>query len=168
MRISRITIVAAAAATMIASGAGFAVAGTGAAQRPARSGTEHFNLMSTRASASRYVIIASGLFTAGGVVVSGATVDTVRLPAGTFKVSHGSSGTIVKDQSNPRTCWADFVVTTKITLGDGTRAYRRIGGSGKATVSAIEIARKIKGVCSATATPLFSEETITATLHVHV
>jgi hypothetical protein len=168
MRISRISIVATAAATMIASGAGFAVASTGAAQRSASSGTEHFYLMSTRANASRYVVIATGKFTAGGVDVAGATADTVRLAAGTFKVSHSSAGTIIKDQSNPKTCWADFVVTTKITLGHGTRAYKGISGSGKATISAIQIARKIKGACSATATPLFSEETITATVHVHL
>ncbi len=167
MRISRISIVAAAAASMIASGAGFAVASTGAAQRHASSGTEHFYLMTTEPSASKYTIIATGFFTAGGVDMSKNAVDSVKLAGGTFSVRLGLPGNITKSVVNPKTCLAEFAVTFKITLGDGTRAYKGIGGSGTAVVSAIGITSRSHGACNPSVNPTVEEQTITAVAHVH-
>jgi hypothetical protein len=168
MRINRIAVVAAAAATMIGSGAGLALASTSTGQRPAASGTEHFSLMTTQPSASKYVVIASGLFTAGGVDISGSTVDLVRLPAGTFKINHGSAVHIISEKLNPRTCLMNFAATAKFKLEDGTRGYKGISGSGKALISGTAIARRSHGQCNPNASPVVSEQTISATAHVHL
>jgi hypothetical protein len=166
MRISRITIVGAVAATMIASGAGLALASTSAVQRPAASGTEHFNLMSTQPSASKYVVIASGLFTASGVDVSGNTVDLVKLPGGTFKINHGSAIHIISEKLNQQTCLLSFAASAKFTLEKGTGRYKGISGSGKAVIRGLGIARRTKGQCNPNANPVASEQTITGTAHV--
>jgi hypothetical protein len=166
MRISRITIVGAVAATMIAGGAGLAVASTSTVQRPAASGTEHFNLMTTQPSASKYVVVASGLFTAGGVDLSGNTVDLIKLTGGTFKINHGSAVHIIKEKFNPKTCLMDFAATAKFTVEKGTGAYKHISGSGKALISGLAIARRSKGQCDQNANPVVSEQTITATAHI--
>jgi hypothetical protein len=166
MRISRITVAGAIAATVIASGTGLAVASASPVQRPAVSGTEHFSLMTTQPSASKYVVIASGVFTAGGVDLSGNSVDLVKLPHGSFKINHGTAVHIVKMRLNPRTCLEVFVATAKITVGHGKGAYKAIKGSGKATISGLAIARRSKGRCNPNANPAVSEQTITASAHV--
>jgi hypothetical protein len=166
MRIGRITVAAVAAATMIASGAGLATASASTIRQTAASGTEHFSLMTTQPSASKYTIIASGLFTAGGVDLSGSKADLARLPGGTFKIDHGGQIHIVKQSVNPKTCLAQFVATTKFTLGAGTGAYKGITGSGKATLSGLGIAPRAKGKCNPNGTPLAWEQTITASAHV--
>lgn len=166
MRINRIAVVGAAAATMIASGAGLALASSGTAQRPASSGTEHFSLMTTQPSASKYVVVASGLFTAGGVDLSGNTVDLIKLPGGTFKINHGSAVHVIKEKFSPRTCLMDFAATAKFTVEKGTGAYKHISGSGKALITGLAIARRTKGQCNQNANPQVSEQTITATAHI--
>lgn len=166
MRISKIAVVAAAAATMIASGTGLAVASASTVQRAAVSGTEHFNLMTTQPSTSKYTIIASGLFTAGGVDRSGNNVDVVKLPAGSFKINHAGPVHVIKQQLNRHTCLMNFAATAKFTVGHGTGAYKGITGSGKALISGLGIARRTKGQCNPNANPLVLEQTITATAHV--
>jgi hypothetical protein len=166
MRISRITVASAVAATLIASGTGLAAAGASAALRPAVSGTEHFSLMTTQPSTSRYVVIASGLFTAGGVDVSGNKVDLVKLPGGSFKINHGTAVHVLRQHLNAKTCLVSFAATGKFTVGQGKGAYKGISGSGKALVSGLAIARRTKGRCNLNATPAVLEQTITATAHV--
>jgi hypothetical protein len=166
MRSSKIAVVAAVAATMIASGAGLAVASASTVQRAGVSGTGHFNLMTTEPSTSKYTIIASGLFAAGGVDRSGNTVDLVKLPAGSFKINHSGSTHIVRQKLNQRTCLMEFAATANFTLGHGTGAYKGITGSGKALISGMAIARRTKGRCNLNATPLVAEQTITAAAHV--
>jgi hypothetical protein len=168
MRINRIAVVGAAAATMIASGAGLALASVGTAQRPASSGTEHFSLMTTQPSASKYVVIASGLFTAGGTDTSGNTVDSVKLTGGTFKINHNFPTHIVKEQFNQKTCLETFVATSKFTVENGTGKYKGISGSGSARISGLAIARRTSGKCNMNANPTVSEQTIIATAHVHL
>jgi hypothetical protein len=168
MRISTIAVAGTAAAAIIASGAGFAAASTSTVQRSAASGTEHFSLMTTQPSASKYVVIASGLFTASGVDISGNSVDLVKLSGGTFKINHGSAVHILKEKLNPQTCLLQFAATAKFKLEDGTRAYKGISGSGKALISGLGIARRSHGQCNPNANPLVSEQTITATGHVHL
>lgn len=144
MRSGRIAAIGAAAAVMTVGGTGLAAASASTVQRPAASGTEHFSLMSTQPNGSKYTIIATGLFTAGGVDVSGSKSDLVKLPGGTFKISHGQ-GHVIKQRVNPQTCLAVFVDSAKFTVGSGTGAYKGISGSGKALVSFTGIARKAKG-----------------------
>jgi hypothetical protein len=168
MHINRIAVVGAAAAAMIASGTGLALAGTSPVHRPAASGTEHFSLMTTQPSASKYVVIASGLFTAGGTDTSGNTVDSVRLTGGTFKINHNFPTHVVKEQFNQKTCLVTFVVTSKFTVEDGTGKYKGITGSGSARISGLAIARRTGGKCNMNANPTVSEQTIAATAHVHL
>jgi hypothetical protein len=168
MRISTIAVAGTAAAAMIASGAGLAAASTSTVQRSAASGTEHFSLMTTQPSASRYVVIASGLFTASGVDISGNTVDLVKLSGGTFKINHGSALHILKEKLNRQTCLMQFAATAKFTVEDGTRAYRGISGSGKALISDLGIARRSHGQCNPNANPVSLEQTISATGHIHL
>jgi hypothetical protein len=155
----------AATATMI-SGAGLAAASTRPAS-PAVSGTEHFYLMTTQPTASKYSVIATGVFTAGGVDVSGNTTDKVDLPGGTFKIHHGGPVHVVKEKLNRKTCLADFEGTASFTVANGTGAYKGISGSGKAVISELEIARRnSRGACNLNATPVVNEQTITAKAHV--
>jgi hypothetical protein len=130
---------------------------------PPRSGTEHFYLMTTQPTASRYAIIATGVFTAGGTDIAGGTTDTVKLPGGTFKVNHGGQPHIIKQQANPATCLELFEARSKITIGGGTGKYARLTGSGSATIKDLAIAGRTKtGACDFNANPVVNEETITA------
>jgi len=151
-------------ATMI-TGAGLAAASARPAS-PAKSGTEHLALMTTLPSTSKYTVIASGLFTAGGVDISGNTTDLVKLSDGTFKVHHGGALHIVKQQLNRKTCLAVFEATASLTLSGGTGAYKGISGSGKAVINSQFIARRSKGACNPNLTPTVVEQTINATAHV--
>ena len=150
-----------AAATMLIGGVGLASASARPAG-PAVSGTEHFYLMTTLPSTSRYTIIATGLFTAGGTDISGNTTDLVKLPGGTFKIHHGGAIHIVKQQLNRKTCLAVFDATASFTVGNGTGRYHGISGSGKAAINQMLIARRSKGACNPNLNPVVNEQTITA------
>jgi hypothetical protein len=161
---------AAAGAVAIAAalcGTGLASASASGAA-PSASGTEHFYLMTTQPSASRYSIIATGVFTTGGIDISGATTDTARVNGGTFKIHHRAIH-IIKQQLNPRTCLGQFEATASFTLGGGTGAYKKLVGSGKALISDLAIfPRNSKGVCNTNGNPVVNEQTITATAHVRL
>ena len=167
MRKTIAVLASAAAATMLVGGLGLASASARTAG-PAVSGTEHFYLMTTQPSASKYAVIATGVFTAGGTDISGNTTDLVRLPGGTFKVHHGGALHIVKQQLNQKTCLAVFEATASLTVGNGTGKYKGISGSGKAVINEMIIARRTKGACNPNATPLVNEQTITAKATVHL
>jgi hypothetical protein len=151
--------------------AAIAVAGTvtgsslaAASSRTASSGTEHIYLMSTQRTASKFEVVASGVFTAAGTDISGTTTDTVKLPGGTFKANHGGPPHIIKQQVNTKTCFFLFEASGKVTLNRGTGKYKGISGSGKALITDLGIfARNSKGACNPNANPVASEETITAT-----
>jgi hypothetical protein len=143
-------------------GAGLAAASVRPAAPP-KSGTEHIYLMTTQPTESRYAVIATGVFTAGGTDIAGNTTDTVKLPGGTFKINHGGQPHNVKQQVDPTTCLGVFEATAKITVGGGTGKYRRITGSGSATINDMAIASRTKrGVCDFNANPVVNEQTITA------
>ncbi|HUC25063.1 MAG TPA: hypothetical protein VMA73_20330 [Streptosporangiaceae bacterium] len=166
MRKTMGAVLGSAAAIVIVGGAGLATAAASPAGSAA-SGTEHFSLMTTQPSASKYVIIAAGVFTAGGTDVSGSKTDTAKFANGTFKVHHGGALHVTKEKVNPKTCLAQFAGTTRITLGGGTGAYKGISGSGTAKISALEVAkRNSKGACNLNSAPASNEETITATVHI--
>jgi hypothetical protein len=165
------TLIAIPTAVLLLSGAGLAGTSLASASvaspaHSAASGTEHFYLMTTQASAARYTVIATGVFTAGGVDISGNKIDTVKLTGGGFKINHGGVDHVITQQINPRTCLAKFVVSGKFTVFAGTGAYKGISGSGKALVDVLAIGARKNGQCNMNANPAFSEETITATAHV--
>lgn len=135
---------------------------------PAASGTEHLHLMTTMPSASRFSVIATGVFTAGGTDVSGRTTDKLELPGGAFKVNHGGRIHVITEKLNQKTCLGDFVAKADLTIGDGTGRYKGISGTGQAVLSELFIARRSKGACSPNLTPVVLQETISATAHVKV
>ena len=165
MRKTIAVLASGAAATMLVGGAGLASASARPAS-PAVSGTEHIYLMTTERSASRYAVIATGLFTAGGTDISGSTTDLVKFPGGSFKVHHGGPLHIIKQQVNQKTCLAVFEATTRFTIGNGTGKYKGISGSGKAVIIEQAIARRTKGACNLNLNPAVNEQTITAKAHV--
>ena len=154
------TALAGAATAVLVSGVGLAAT----SPRSAASGTEHFSLMTTQPSASKYVVIASGLFTAGGVDIAGSTADLVKLTGGTFKVHHGGAVKIIKEQINPQSCLAMFEATSPVTFGNGTGAYKGISGKGTALITDYAIlAKNSHGACNPNANPRFNQQTIKAT-----
>jgi hypothetical protein len=165
MRKSIAAIIGAAATVALVGGAGLAAASASSAS-PAASGTEHFYLMTTQPSSSKYEVIATGVFTASGTDISGNTVDTVKLTGGGFKITHNGAFRIIKQSVNPKTCFAVFVAKASFTVGHGTGAYKGISGSGTATISDIAIGPKSKGKCNLNVNPIANEETITASPHV--
>jgi hypothetical protein len=152
--------------TVVAAAGAWAGVANAAPASPAASGTEHFNLMTTQPSASKYVIIAAGVFTAGGTDTSTNTTDVARFANGSFKIHHGGPLNIIKHQVNQKTCLAMFEAKQAFTLGNGTGAYKGISGSGKATITILAVAPRSKGQCNLNANPLTNEQTVVATAHV--
>jgi len=153
------------AVAVAASGAGLAAANA-SPTAPANSGTEHFYLMTTQPTAAKFQIIATGVFTAAGTDIAGSKADTVKLATGSFKVNHAGPLHILKQQVNPKTCFAVFEARAGLTISGGTGAYKAISGSGTGTITDIAIFPKSKGKCNLNANPVANEETITATAHV--
>ncbi len=141
-------------------------AGASPAARPAVSGTEHFQLMTTSAASGTFSAIASGVFTAGGVDHSGnGNVDTLVFPTGSFKLTH--KGTI-KQKFNPKTCLLTETEHATITLSGGTGAYAKIGGTGTAQLSVLAIAARSAGKCSMTKPPVSFQLIVTGSASVHL
>ncbi len=149
------------AVTAVAAALWLAVpAGAAPTVRPAVSGTENFQLMTTSATATTIPVIAYGVFTAAGVNHTGSKVDTLVFPNGSFKVNH--SKVPVKIKVNPKTCLLQGSGTGKITLSGGTGAYKGISGTPVATVSVLAIAASSKGKCSMTKPPVAFQQLIKA------
>ena len=123
-------------------------AGAAPTVRSAVSGTEHFQVMTTSATATTLPIIAYGVFTAAGVDHMGSTVDKLVFPKGSFKVNH--SKVTAKENFNPKTCLLTVSGTGKVTLFGGTGAYKGISGKPVATLSILAIAASSRGKCSMT------------------
>ena len=144
-----------ASAAAVAAGAAIATAGitaAAAAPRPAASGTEHFQLMSTSATSKTSSIIAYGVFTAGGTDTrTTSSTDTVTFSNGTFKITH-SKGTGTQS-FNPKTCLLQVSQKGTYSLGSGTGAYAHISGSGTYQLSILAIGAKSAGTCSKTLPP---------------
>jgi hypothetical protein len=151
-----------ATAAVIASGAGPAGAATGVPMIRA----ENFQIMTTSAASKGSSIVATGAFTAGGVITGNfgnSQADTVRLPGGTFKITTnavGGSGT-----DNRSTCLSTSHVNGTYQVRGGTGKYASLSGSGQWTLSSVTIdSRDPKGHC--TRTPTAYQQAIT--LHGHV
>jgi hypothetical protein len=142
------------------SGAGLAAASTTAGAAPAAHGTEHFQIMTTSATASTNSIIATGLFTAGGVNHAGNTTDKAVFPGGTFKIKHSpGKGT---QTLNPKTCLLTLNLHGTYTIGHGTGKYKGIGGHGNYQLSILAIGAKSGGKCSQSKPPVTFQQIIKA------
>lgn len=162
-RRSKLALITGAAAALLSAAA--MIGGTGlaaASTRPAISGIERFQVMSTAATAAKSSLIASGVFTAGGVSTggNGATgTATVRLPGGTFKITHRtvrSRGTF-----NPRTCLFTVHGSGTYQLGGGTGKYAKISGAGKFVLTIVAVDARSKGACTQTLPPTAFQRVIT-------
>ena len=155
-----------ASAVIIMAGAGFsglAAASASAipAATPATSGTEHFQLITASPAETRYQIIIYGVVTAAGIDISGNhNTNTVRLPGGTFKLSHSLGTPTVS--LNPATCLAIFSAPARYTIKNGTGAYAGISGHGTAQFNELAVlARNSKGKCDQTKNPAAVQQVIT-------
>jgi hypothetical protein len=169
MRIRTIGAASMAAAAILTGGVGLAVANA-STSGPLKSGTEHLSLMSTEPSGARAVVIASGVFTAGGVDITGNTTDKIVLPGGTFKVTHKGNPHVTKQQYNQTTCLGLFEGTAPFTISHGTGLYKGISGSGSAVLRYYFVAKRVGGHCNSNpnANPAVVEQTITGTAHVRL
>lgn len=132
-----------------------------ASPRPALSGTEHLQLMSTSATAKTSSIIATGVFTAGGTdTQTTSSTDAVKFSNGTFVITH-SKGTGTQS-FNPKTCLLQVNLTGTYTLGSGTGAYAHLSGSGTYQLSILAIGAKSGGTCSRTLPPTSFQQVIRA------
>jgi hypothetical protein len=144
-----------AAALLLAVPAGAAPTG-----RPAVSGTENFQVMTTSATATTLPVIAYGVFTAAGADHTGTNVDTLVFPNGSFKINHSTVPTTQK--FNTKTCLLQVSAHGPVTLFGGTGAYKGIRGEPVATLSILAIAARSKGQCSMTAAPVAFQQIIRA------
>jgi hypothetical protein len=116
--------------------------------RPAASGTEHFQLMSTNGDTNRAPVIATGLFTAGGRdhVVNN-SIDKFVFPNGTVTVKHSQSKG--PQSFNPRTCLLRVNQHGTYKILSGTGAYARITGHGGYHLTILAVAaRGANGKCT--------------------
>ena len=145
-KIAFVAAAASAAATATAAVMWLAVpAGAAPAGRDV-SGLEHFQLVTTSATATTQPVIATGVFTAGGVDHQGSNVDTFVFAGGSFKVAH-SQGTGTQ-HLNPKTCLVTVGVHGTYTLFGGTGKYAAIRGHGTYHLSILGIAARSGGNCT--------------------
>ncbi|HUA40480.1 MAG TPA: hypothetical protein VMA32_02865 [Streptosporangiaceae bacterium] len=139
------------AGSLVAAGvitaSGLAAASAAPAGRAAPSGTEHFQLISASATATKGPVIAYGLFGAAGIDHMGNNVDTFAFKGGTFKVRH-SQGTGTP-HLNPQTCVFTIHVHGTYKIFGGTGTYAGISGHGHYVYSQLAITkRKANGSCN--------------------
>ncbi len=129
--------------------------------RAATRGTEHFQLMTTSPTSSNSTIIASGVFTAGGVDHSGNKTDKVVFPDGTFKIRHSKGHGPQKFDA--KTCLFSIRQHGRYKLKDGTGAYAGIKGHGRYRLNILAVgARNANGKCSNRKPPVAFEQVIKA------
>ena len=119
------------------------IGGSGSAAAHASPGSPrpgHFRIMSTKATARRLSIIATGAFTSGGHVVPAVVTDTVVFPGGRFKFRHVSRRVVAS--FNAGICLANETQRGTFTIGDGTGKYSGIHGSGKFVTSIVAVTAK--------------------------
>jgi hypothetical protein len=111
----------------------------------ATSGTENFQIVSTSATSSTSSVIATGVFTVGGVDHSGNKVDRLVFPTGSFKVAHKGPE---KQNLNKKTCLFTITGTGTFKISGGTGAYKTLSGSGTYKLSILAILARAGGKCS--------------------
>jgi hypothetical protein len=159
-----------AAGSMLAAGA-IALSGTLAATAAPSSssapGIEHFQFMSTSATATRDTVIAHGVFTAGGVdITTSNTTDTLKFPNGTIRLRH-SPGT-GPQSFNPHTCLITVHQHGTYTLRSGTGKYAGISGHGKYRLDILAVGARSHGKCTQKKPPVTFELIIRASGPAHL
>jgi len=131
------------------------------ASSAAVTGTENFQLMSTSATSSTSSVIATGVFTAGGVDHTGNKVDTFVFSNGSFKVAHSGPAT---QHFNPKTCLLTVVGHGTFKLSGGTGAYAKIKGAGTYKLNILAVgAKTATGKCTQKKPPTAFQQIIKAT-----
>ena len=162
----------AAAGSMLAAGA-IALSGivaAAAAPHAAQAGTsgiEHFQIMSTSATATKDTVIAHGVFTAGGVDISTSnTRDTFKFPNGTIRIRH-SAGT-GPQSFNRRTCLLTVHQHGTYRLLGGTGKYAGISGHGRFRLDVLAVGARSHGKCTQNKPPVALEQIVRASGPVHL
>jgi hypothetical protein len=124
------------------------------------SGIEHFQLVTTSATAATQPVIATGVFTAGGVDHQGRKADTFVFPGGSFKVvpSRGTGTQHV----DPKTCLVTVRVHGTYKLFGGTGKYAGISGHGIYHLSVLGIGARSGGKCTMHKPPVVWQQIIQA------
>jgi hypothetical protein len=153
-----VTSAAVAAAAAVLGGTGIAVASS----HSATTGTEHFQMMTTSATASSDSVIASGAFTAPGVdhEHNKTNTATFTFANGTVGVKH-SNGT-GKQSFNPKTCLLTINEHGTYTITGGTGSYAGITGNGKYQLSILAVGARSGSKCSKTKPPVAFHQVINA------
>jgi hypothetical protein len=148
----------AATAAALIGGTGIAVAAT----HSATTGTESFQMMTTSGTSTTASVIASGVFTAGGVDHENqqANTATFTFPNGTVSLKH-SKGT-GKQTFNPKTCLLTVNEHGTYNLTGGTGSYAGITGNGTYQLSILAIAASSGGKCSQNKPPVAWHQVINA------
>jgi hypothetical protein len=126
------------------------------------SGTEHFQMMTTSATASTSSVIASGVFTAPGVDHEHQATNTATFTFsnGTINLKH-SNGTGTQ-HFNPKTCLMTINLHGTYKLVSGTGKYAGISGSGTYQLSILGIGAKSGGKCVQNKPPVAFHQVINA------
>jgi hypothetical protein len=150
MRSTAAAAIGAVSAAAVLSGVGLAAASAS----PASPAIEYFHSMTTSGTASQISVIATGVFTAGGVdITRTAATDIFKFPGGTISVTHHSVH--VTKAFNRKTCLFTGTDYGTYKLTGGTGEYAGISGSGRALSHVIGVAaRDAKGRCSLTLAPI--------------
>ena len=158
MRKSITAAIVAAATTAAVGGAGVAAAST---HSGGASGIQHFQGMSTSATASTFGVIAYGVFTGAAVdhQVSN-NVDLFVFSNGTFHVHH-SNGT-GPQTFNPKTCLLTIDQHGTYRLYGGTGKFAGIRGHGTYRLSILAIGARSHGKCSQNKPPVAFQQLIKA------
>ena len=151
-RIASVAGVACAAAALALAAPAVAAQSSGGT-RPAVSGTEHIQIMSTSATSTTSHVIAYGVFTAGGIDHQGSSVDKFVFPNGSIRVRH-VNGTGGKQSFNPKTCLTKVTQPGTFKILSGTGKYAGITGHGKFVLNILAIGAKNAGHCTRTKPPV--------------
>jgi hypothetical protein len=146
------------AATAVAAAVWLAEPAGAALVRPAVSGTESIQLMTTSATASTRSAIATGLFTAGGVDHAGPAVDTIVFPQGSYKVAHSKA--TGPATLNPKTCLLTVSQYGTFKAFGGTGMFTGIRSHGKYHVSILAVLARSGGTCTMAKPPLAYQQII--------
>ncbi len=119
-----------------------------ASARPAAATAEHFQEMVASPTSNKAHVIAYGAFTAAGVDTQhNNNTDTFKFPGGSFLVT--PKFTSPNEHLNKATCLLTENLRITYKISRGTGKYAGITGSGRATISDVEItARDSHGACS--------------------
>lgn len=156
-----VSIATAAGSVMAAAATALWLAVPAGASSAGVSGTENFQIVSTSATSTTASVIATGVFTDGGVDHMGNKVDTFVFAKGSFKVAHKGPSTA---HINPKTCLLTIVGHGTFKISGGTGAYKKISGAGTYKFNILAIAaRTATGKCTQKKPPTTFQQIIKAT-----